>query len=73
MSPVGYLDGPGGRFEELHHASPRIVGTPLSSGSVGSNVRPGASVIKTFLSSSTIVWQHKLECCPWQTCLALYT
>lgn len=36
VSPVGYLDGQGGRFEDLHHASPRIVGTPLSSGSMGS-------------------------------------
>jgi hypothetical protein len=41
MGPVGYLDGPGGRFDELHHASPRIVGTPLSSGSMGSAARPG--------------------------------
>ena len=40
MTPVGYLDGPGTRFEDLHHASPRIVGTPLSSGSMGSAARP---------------------------------
>ena len=40
MGPIGYLDGHGGRFEDLHHASPRIVGTPLSSGSMGSATRP---------------------------------
>ena len=37
MGHVGYLDG--GRFEDLHHASPRIVGTPLSSGSLGRPVQ----------------------------------
>ena len=51
MSPVGYLDGPGGRFDELHHASPRIVGTPLSSGSMGSNVRPGQQQLTTPMMS----------------------
>ena len=40
IGPVGYLDETGGRTEDLHHASPRIVGTPLSSGSMGSVPRP---------------------------------